>query len=310
MTNFKKIGLTALAGSLAAATFAQAGELTVSGTATMEYQSTQDTAEASSDSFGQVATIVFSGSGELDNGHTVNFMAARTGTSITSQSVSLDMGDMGTLSVASLNMAGIGSIQDMVPNAGEQPWDDLGETTEHGTPEQGIASPHGGNRLGYSVNAGGATVSAAASHANGAMTTSAAVQVSGLVDGLNVGAGLATDQSAAGVEDDIETYYATYTMGSVSVGMQNTTVEKTAATSDIERDSYGVTFAVNDNFSIGYGVSETEFEAETLDEENTGIQASYTTGGMTIGLVNNTKDNAEGADKQMEMTELKLTFAF
>jgi len=310
MTNFKKIGLTALAGSLAAATFAQAGELTVSGTATMEYQSTQDTAEASSDSFGQVATIVFSGSGELDNGHTVNFMAARTGTSITSQSVSLDMGDMGTLSVASLNMAGIGSIQDMVPNAGEQPWDDLGETTEHGTPEQGIASPHGGNRLGYSVNAGGATVSAAASHANGAMTTSAAVQVSGLVDGLNVGAGLATDQSAAGVEDDIETYYATYTMGSVSVGMQNTTVEKTAATSDIERDSYGITFAVNDNFSIGYGVSETEFEAETLDEENTGIQASYTTGGMTIGLVNNTKDNAEGADKQMEMTELKLTFAF
>ena len=49
---------------------------------------------------------------------------------------------------------------------------------------------------------------------------------------------------------------------------------------------------------------------QTLDEENTGIQASYTTGGMTIGLVNNTKDNAEGADKQMEMTELKLTFAF
>ena len=99
-------------------------------------------------------------------------------------------------------------------------------------------------------------------------------------------------------------------MGSVSVGMQNTTVEKAAATSDIERDSYGVTFAVNDNFSIGYGVSETTFEALTLDEENTGIQASYTTGGMTIGLVNNKKDNAEGADVQMEMTELKLTFAF
>ena len=52
-------------------------------------------------------------------------MSARTGAKITSQSVALDMGDMGTVSVASLNMAGIGTIQDMVPNAGEQPWDDL-----------------------------------------------------------------------------------------------------------------------------------------------------------------------------------------
>ena len=306
MTNLKKIGLTALAGSLAVTGFAQAGELSVNGTARMEYQSSQTSATASTDSFAQTATIVFSGSGELDNGHTVSFMQV-TNSNITSQSVKLDMGDMGTVSVASLNLAGIGTIQDMVPNGGEQPWDDLGT---HGTPEQGVASPHGGNRLGYSVNAGVATISAAASHAFGAMTTSAAVQVSGLVDGLNVGAGVATDQSAAGVEDDIETYYATYTMGSVSVGMQNTTVEKTAATSDIERDSYGVTFAVNDNFSIGYGISETTFEALSLDEENTGIQASYTTGGMTIGLVNNKKDNAEGADKQMEMTELKLTFAF
>ena len=40
MTNLKKIGLTALAGTLAATTFAQAGELTVGGTARMEYQST------------------------------------------------------------------------------------------------------------------------------------------------------------------------------------------------------------------------------------------------------------------------------
>ena len=99
MTNFKKIGLTALAGSLAAATFAQAGELTVSGTATMEYQSTQDTATASSDTFGQNATITFSGSGELDNGHTVSMSSSELVLTITSQSVSLDMGDCGTVSM-------------------------------------------------------------------------------------------------------------------------------------------------------------------------------------------------------------------
>jgi outer membrane protein OmpU len=309
MTNLRKIGLTALAGTLAATT-AHAGDLTVTGTATMEYQSTQDTINSNTDSFAQNGTIVFSGSGELDNGMGVSFMQALSGGSLTSQSVALDMGDMGTLSVASLNMAGIGTIQDMVPNAGEQPWDDLGTATEHGTPEQGIASPHGGDRLGYSIDVGGAILSAAMNYAENSPTTSAAIQLPNLVEGLNIGGGLAVDQQSATVENDIETYYITYSMGPISVGAQQTKVDHQTAASDIERDSYGITFAVNENLSIGYGVSDTEFDALALDEENTGIQASYTSGGMTIGVVNNTKDNMGGANTDKEMTELKLTFAF
>ena len=312
MTNFKKIGMTALAGSLAAIGYAQAGALDVTGTARMEYQSTTSAAGNSGDSFAQNTSISFSGSGELDNGMTVSYFSlqAAGGNNSSSQGVTLDMGDMGTLSMTNYNVAGIGTIQDMVPNAGEQPWDDL--ATNHGTPEQGVASPHFGNRLGYSVSAAGATVSAAINYEFNSPTTSLAIQVPNLIEGLNVGAGMATDAESETVENDIDTYFATYTMGSVSVGIQNTKVDKVAATSDIERDSYGVTFAVNDNFSIGYGVSEVDFADTTLsDEESTGIQASYTTGGMTIGLVNNVKDNAEGtAATDMEMTELKLTFAF
>jgi len=310
MTNLRKIGLTALAGTLAATT-AHAGDLTVSGTATMEYQSTQDTVNSNTDSFAQNGTIVFSGSGELDNGMGVSFMQALAGGTLTSQSVALDMGDMGTLSVASLNMAGIGTVQDMVPNAGEQPWDDLGTNgTQHGTPEQGVASPHSGDRLGYSINVGGAIVSAAMDYAQNSPTTSAAIQLPNLVEGLNIGGGLAVDQQSATVENDIETYYITYSMGPISVGAQQTKVDHQTAASDIERDSYGITFAVNENLSIGYGVSDTEFDAKSLDEENTGIQASYTSGGMTVGVVNNTKDNMGGDNTDKEMTELKLTFAF
>jgi outer membrane protein OmpU len=310
MTNLRKIGLTALAGTLAATT-AHAGDLTVAGTATMEYQSTQDTVNSNTDSFAQNGTIVFSGSGELDNGMGVSFMQALAGGSLTSQSVALDMGDMGTLSVASLNMAGIGTIQDMVPNAGEQPWDDLGtDGTQHGTPEQGVASPHAGDRLGYSIDVGGAILSAAMNYAQNSPTTSAAIQLPNLVEGLNIGGGVAVDQQSATVENDIETYYITYSMGPISVGAQQTKVDHQTAASDIERDSYGVTFAVNENLSIGYGVSDAEFDAKSLDEENTGIQASYTSGGMTIGVVNNTKDNMGGDNTDKEMTELKLTFAF
>ena len=307
MTNLKKIGLTALAGSLAVTGFAQAGELSVNGTARMEYQSTKATATTAADTFAQTASITFSGSGELDNGNTVSFTSVRTGAATTSQSVTLDMGDMGTVSMASMNLAGIGTIQDMVPNGGEQPWDDLGT---HGTPQQGVASPHDANRLGYSNTMGGAIVSAAINYENNSPTTSVAVQLPNLVEGLNIGAGIASDASAAGVEDDIETMYVKYTMGAVSVGYQTTDVDVTAATSDIERTSYGISFSVNDNLSIGYGVSDTEFEAQTLDEENAGIGIAYTSGGMKVGVIHNEKENEGGANVDHEMTELQLTFAF
>jgi outer membrane protein OmpU len=306
MTNLKKIGLTALAGSLAVTAYAQAGALSLNGTARMEYQSTS-TASTSADSFAQNTSISFSGSGELDNGMTVNYFSLQSSAAnSSSQGVTLDMGDMGTLSMTNYNVAGIGTIQDKVPNGGEQPWDDLGT---HGTPQQGVASPHAGDRLGYKTTAGGATISAAINYEQNSPTTSLAVSMP-LMDGFEVGAGIATDASAAGVEDDITTMYATYSMGGISVGYQMTDVEVTAATSDIERTSYGISFAVNDNLSVGYGVSDTEFEATTLDEENTGIGIAYTSGGMKLGIINNTKDNAGGATGADEMTEFQLTFAF
>jgi outer membrane protein OmpU len=301
--------LTALAGSLAVTGFAQAGELSVNGTARMEYQSSQTSATTSTDSFAQTASITFSGSGELDNGHTVSFMQV-VNSNITSQSVKVDMGDMGTLSVASLNAAGIGTIQDMVPNGGEQPWDDIGVTGEHGTPEQGVASPHAGNRLGYSTTAGGATISAAADFNNNSATTSLAIQMPNLVEGFNIGAGIATDADTTTTEQDIETMFVSYTMGSVSVGYQKTDVDATAANEDIERTAYGISFAVNENMSIGYGVSDVEFEEFTPDEESTGLGGTYTAGGMTVGLQHIQKDNRQGVTAEEEMTELQLTFAF
>jgi len=313
MTNLKKIGLTALAGTLASTSYAIAGDLSVSGTARMEYQSTADSATANTDSFADNSTLTFSGSGELDNGFGVSISKAITPNTagyyvVTSEHVSLDMGDMGTVSMANgMNPAGIGSISDMVPNAGEQPWDDLGTT--HGGPEDGVASPHSGHRLGYSVNAAGATISAAADYQNNTPTTSVAIKLDGLVEGLNIGGGLASDAQSA-TEDDIETVYASFAYGPITVGVQNTKVEKDAANTDIERDSYGITFAVNENLSIGYGVSDVEYDALSYDEESTGIQASYTSGGMKIGFVNNKKDNLNGGTTDMEMNELMLTFSF
>jgi len=304
--------LTALAGTLATTAYAQAGELSVSGTARMELQSNETTTAAglvrSSDSFLNNGTLVFSGSGELDNGMSVSYMQALADGSLTSSNVQLDMGDMGTLSMADHGgLAGIDSIQDIVPNGGEQPWDDIGT---HGGHEDGVANPHTGDRLGYKIDAGGVTISAAADlDANGG-TESIAVSSSSLVDGLKIVAGYADVQTTDLLEDEVTTYGATFTMGAVSVGAQQTDVTGEGASRDIERSAMGISMMINDNLSIGYGVSDVEYEEHSFDEESKEIGAVYTSGGMTIGLQNITKDNKNGAAADEEMTELQLTFAF
>ena len=94
MNNLKKLGLTALAGSLVAVS-AQAGELTASGAANFTYKTT-------SGSFGKgIASdkgITFAGSGELDNGWSVALSTYMTDDfGLSSSSTSLTMGSMGTV---------------------------------------------------------------------------------------------------------------------------------------------------------------------------------------------------------------------
>jgi len=319
MTNIKKIGLTALAGTLASFS-ANAGEMSVSGTAQMTF--TTDTASTSStlvnstDAFETNSSLVFSGSGELDNGFGVSIVSNLTGGAQTYNHMALDMGDMGTLSMSDgISFAtGIASIRDKTPTAGEQVWDDT--TADHGLPAQGIVNPIRDNtakeQLGYKLSASGFTFTSHVAFGDGNGTEySGTISVDGLMDGLEVGAGLGNNWTSDTAEEDLETYYVKYATGPVTVGAQRSNVDRTAATTDIETTTYGISFAVNESLSVSYGISDTDFEASASDEENEGISASYTAGGATIGFVHNKKDNAVGtANADYETTELKLTFAF
>ena len=75
MTNIKKIGLTALAGTLASFS-ANAGEVSVSGTAQMIFSTDSDATSSTlvnnTDLFETNSSLVFTGSGELDNGFGVS----------------------------------------------------------------------------------------------------------------------------------------------------------------------------------------------------------------------------------------------
>jgi outer membrane protein OmpU len=321
MTNFKKIGLTALAGALASTTV-NAGELSVSGNAIMEYQA--DTRNSTgtdnhTDGFVMNSTLTFSGSGELDNGMTVSMYQSLASGSVTSEGVTLDMGDMGALSLDSWGYhTGITSVADKIPTAGENVHDDTNDATGqvHDNPTVGVAKTGSDGRdvLGYAWSNDMVTFSLSASQAAAGPENSAAITINA-VEGLSIGGGVGTNMNDATgreeEEDDLSTMFATYTMGPVSVGYQKTEIDTEAANSDIEAEHYGISFAVNENFSISYGERTVEFDAFASDEESKGVSASYTAGSMSFVLVNNQKDNAEGtANADDEMVELKMIMAF
>ena len=316
MTNLKKIGLTALAGTLAATTFANAGSMSVSGNAIMEYQTTQtDSGSNAVDStagFVLNSSLVFSGSGELDNGMTVSVFQNLFAGAVTSEGLSLDMGDMGVLHMNSWGYtSGITSIADKVPTAGENVHDDL-NTGNHDNPAVGIAktSSDGADTLGWNYSGDMFSLSAASAHVNGAQESSVALTVNPM-DGLSIGYGAGNDRPSTALDNDVTTMFATYTMGPVSVGYQVTEIDAEAANTDIDADHYGISFAINENLSVSYGENTVDFEASTSDEESSGFSASYTAGSMSFVLVNNEKLNAAGTSTaDSEMVELKMIMAF
>ena len=315
MTNLKKIGLTALAGTLAATTFANAGSMSVSGNAIMEYQTTEvdsgSTSVNTTDGFVLNSSLVFSGSGELDNGMTVSVFQNLFAGSVTSEGLSLDMGDMGVLHMNSWGYtSGITSIADKVPTAGENVHDDL-NTGNHDNPLVGVAktSSDGADTLGYNYSSDMFSLSAATAGVNGAMESSVALTVTPM-DGLSIGYGTGNDRPTTALDNDVTTMFATYSMGPVSLGYQVTEIDAQNAT-DVDADHYGISFAINENLSVSYGEHTVDFEASTSDDESTGFSASYTAGSMSFVLVNNEKLNAAGTSTaDSEMVELKMIMAF
>jgi outer membrane protein OmpU len=289
--------------------------MSVSGNAIMEYQTTEVDGGSNSvnttDGFVLNSSLVFSGSGELDNGMTVSVFQNLFAGSVTSEGLSLDMGDMGVLHMNSWGYtSGITSIADKIPTAGENVHDDL-NTTVHDNPAVGLAktSSDGADTLGWNYSGDMFSLSAATAEQNGAMENSVALTVNP-VEGLSIGYGAGNDRPSAALDNDVTTMFATYTMGPVSIGYQQTEIDATTAT-DIDADHYGISFAINENLSVSYGEHIVDFEASTSDEESTGISASYTAGSMSFVLVNNEKLNAVGTSTaDSEMVELKMIMAF
>jgi outer membrane protein OmpU len=321
MTNLKKIGLTALAGSLVA-TSAFAGALSVSGGAKMSYTGkagNEDVAEMGN-RFGIQKSMSFAGSGELDNGHTVSLTHVMAAEGTQSSSIlTYDMGDMGSLTYHDTSAAlGIHKIDDLMPTADEEIWNGVG-----GSPVGRVSGPGTGFNYtntsfdGVRVDIGYSPKSASASADDGGgsgvggikSSRSIAVQYTG-IEGAKIFIGTATNGATATTEKDLDTYGFTYAMGPITVGAQQSETDLSTADSDLEKTAYGIAFAVNENLSISYGASETEKEGSSVDQELSGYSIGYSMGGITIKAHANKGENVANTAAEHDHTEIAVSFAF
>jgi len=322
MNNFKKIGLSALAGSLVAFS-AHAGELSATGSASLTMSDSDQNGGAAigrGNQFSMGDSITLAGSGEMDNGMTISVSFeidnddTGGGEVYDSHSMTLDTNGMGTITFAGHGgSSAMSALDDTTPNAYEESWDAV-SGADTGTR---VGGSSGDNMFTYtSPTISGAKVTMAYLNASDAVTdvsySDFAIAYSPeMVDGLTVGYGQGDTEVTAGTEIEHTAMYVKYTYGSVTVGYQENEASAAATSNAIDFEAFGISYAVSDNFTVAYSSSESKKGSDADVQEATGISASFTSGGMTIAGVMNDVDNvAFDATNDTEGYELNLSFAF
>jgi outer membrane protein OmpU len=329
MNKLKKVGLSALAGSLAAVSV-NAAELAVTGAATLSYLSHDQENLETGNRFGSNSAIGFNASGDV-NGYTVSWLntMSDTGTS-SSHSLTVDMGDLGSIRFdQGVGGNGFGSIDDMSPTAWEESWDQMANSHIIAGNQSTNTFKYSNTIMGFAINAAydptlgdtdqGDGVIGAAGGTGSSMGV--AISTTSLIDGLDIGLGFGQDDSdlATSSVKDLESIgaYANYTFGPATVGYTFTETSGGAAGHAMNQvGAYGISVAVNENLSISYNEHTNTYSkagsAADVDQDSTGIAIAYTMGGASIKIQNNEQKNAGGVTtaKTRENTEISLGLAF
>ena len=321
--NIKKIGLTALAGSLVA-TSAFAGSMSVSGGASLNVEHTNGGAADTGKTFSMGNQLTFTGSGELDNGLNVSLSfvidqgddatssyaakSSNAGTPFDSHSVTISSDSLGSFTfhgeggdsaTGANDKSAAGNIWDN--------FDDAGAITP-------TAVGGGDNSMNYTLPALMDGVSIFASYNPTGSAADSAVGM-GLtftgVEGLSVTYATG-DGSTVGGGTDQTVMSASYAMGPITVAVSDHAYDTAGTSADNEMRGYKISYTVSDELSVTYG-QETIEEGTSQDVEASAISASYTAGGMTITVAMNEIENIDGtttATEDRERWALSASFAF
>ena len=317
MNNFKKIGLTALAGSLVATSVAYAGALEATGSAEMKM--TNNSQSAAGKTIGMGNSIYFKGSGETDGGLNVALsfeldQGAADGAAgvYDNHSVSVGNDTLGTLKVH--GHGGSNSAAALDSTAAGDFWDNTLGLSKANKPQ---SSASGNGLVVYSLPTMAEGLSVGASYAsageNNEGSTAVGLTYAG-IDGLSVSYGRGEDNGTADVTKDQTIMKASYAYGPVTVALSDNDYDHTTVSKDQEVRSYSLAYTLTDAISLSYGEETIKKTGTSADIEVTGATASYTSGGMTLGLTSieatDVDHSATAANNDNEFWKVSLSFAF
>jgi len=329
MNKLTKVGFSALCSSLAAISAANAGDLTVSGGATLTYLSQSNV--TTGNPVGMASAVTFKGSGELDNGWTFALSIAEGDKSAYSSSnVDIVMGGLGSINFDQGDSGnGIAAYDNVMPTAWEEPY---GAGVSGGV-KTVLGSGASNNVMYTTPTILGTTIALTYAHDYGTSDTAdkttgttedkndqsmdATIKINPsfgteILSGLNLYVGASNiyrHQNSVNYGDQHEGVAAfTYDLGPVSIGgmvsgIYDGNESSTAAYHTYKNAGFGIAFNVNDDFSVSYGEYKSRkagyngFDITDTGEENrvvevSSIQAAYTMGGATVSVADVNVDNA------------------
>jgi outer membrane protein OmpU len=314
MNNLKKIGLTALAGTLVSVS-ANAADLSVTGAASLNFAGEEK--QLTGNGWTMNEGVTFSASVEQDNGWNITVKQVLNSDDVATsvfdtRILTIDMGDSGTLTFSGTGGSSVlDAIDDVTPTAGEEAWDDVtGATAALG----GV----GANDMFHYSNSSlmdGLTLSAAY------VPSDAATEVESSIDygikytgmeGLTVGLAAGSDDTDPTATVESTNMYVTYAMDSITVGYQVSEDDSETADADVDFSAVGLSYAVSEEMSVSINQSTHDYEDSTLsDQDALGFSVSYVMGSMTMKANHNTVDNIAGTDTDDRSGyALSLGFAF
>jgi len=322
MNQFKKIGLSALAGSLVAVS-ANAGEMSVSGSASVGLEHINGGAANAGKSWYMGNQLTFSGSGELDNGMNVSLSfiidqgddetdttTGAPGSPFDSHSVSVGMDGLGTVTFH--GEGGSAAQAAMDGSAAGGMWDNFQDTADEPKAAKGSD-----DMITYALPTLLDDLALAASYTpagdgGASSSTSWSATYTG-IEGLTLAYGAGEDNSAK-TTADATAWKVSYAYGPITVTATDLEYDHETSTSDRDMESQAVSYTISDELSIGYGVEEiTDGTASSEKAEFSGFNVSYTAGGLTLTGKMQEGDNisySTAATEDRELWVVGASFAF
>jgi hypothetical protein len=333
MNKLGKIGLSALCGSLAAVSAAQAGDMSVAGAATATWSS--NTGDVTGNPIGVASQLTFTGNGELDNGTAfqVQFAHKDKQAGFSTGELKIDTASLGSFIVSqATGGTGIDAYDDKMPTA----WEET-TGTSLGTGIDTVSGVGASTNIQYKTpKALGTTLAVAYAYVNDGATaadkapagSAASYKQEGYdvvldmnpsfgldaLAGFNLFAGYSVSErlkSEAAVkknpgDHEEGTIGGTFAYGPVTLGFQRsgefTGSQTPAETEYYDNTMWGVSFNINDNLSISAGefesIRQTVGSADAVKKVITtaeSYQLSYTVGGASIKIAESKVDNASYA---------------